>query len=398
MCLLAAWINRYHLGDHPIWKSIIDHKYDTTEPNVFCCPEKGASPFWKGVLWASKAAKLGVSWKVGNGKTIRFWEDHWFGNCSLAIQFWDLYVLAEQTNKCIVDLWDGRQLLISFRRKVSPRLMRMWLDLVAIAESISYSDDCDAIVWAFHGSSKFSVQAIYKTISFRGITPVFTPSIWTIIVPPRVHIFLWLLASNKILTRDNLVKRNRVDDLNCLFCTEPETVHHLFFECVVAKVCWAYLVDIFDIDLGFDFESVARWWVSNSKHKIMNCCSSALMWSLWKSRNEICFQGKTWMGEKLIIKRMVNMLQNWRILFSDGDWNLLNQVLVRLNNKLNQPLELLGTSSTTLPQSSLMTVSGSSLDLFPGRQDSTIATGGATEPPSLPQSPRVPGLTVTPCL
>jgi len=117
----------------PIWKSIIDHKYDTTEPNVFCCPEKGASPFWKGVLWASKAAKLGVSWKVGNGKTIRFWEDHWFGNCSLAIQFWDLYVLAEQTNKCIADLWDGRQLLISFRR----RLMRMWLDLVAIAESIS---------------------------------------------------------------------------------------------------------------------------------------------------------------------------------------------------------------------------------------------------------------------
>ena len=115
MCLLAAWINRYHLGDHPIWKSIIDHKYDTTEPNVFCCPEKGASPFWKGVLWASKAAKLGVSWKVGNGKTIRFWEDHWFGNCSLAIQFWDLYVLAEQTNKCIADLWDGRQLLISFR-------------------------------------------------------------------------------------------------------------------------------------------------------------------------------------------------------------------------------------------------------------------------------------------
>ena len=84
--------------------------------------------------------------------------------------------------------------------------MRMWLDLVAIAESISYSDDCDAIVWAFHGSSKFSVQAIYKTISFRGITPVFTPSIWTIIVPPRVHIFLWLLASNKILTRDNLAK------------------------------------------------------------------------------------------------------------------------------------------------------------------------------------------------
>jgi len=177
------------LNDHTIWKQIIDHKYNTTDPNIFCCLEIGASSFWKGVLWAGKAAKLGVSWKVGDGKSIRFWEDQWFGNCSLAIQFWDLYVLAEHTNKCIADLWDGENLRISFRRRVPPRLMNMWLDLVSIAESISYSDDYDAIIWAFDGSSKFSVQAVYKTISFRGVQPTFIPSVWNIIVPPRIHIF-----------------------------------------------------------------------------------------------------------------------------------------------------------------------------------------------------------------
>lgn len=160
------------------------------DPNIFCCSDIGASPFWKGVLWASKAAKLGVTWKVGDGKSIRFWEDQWFGNCSLAIQFWELYVLAEQTNKSIADLWDGENLRISFRRRVPPRLMNMWLDLVSIAESVSYSDDCDAIIWAFDGSSKFSVQAIYKTISFRWVQPIFIPSIWNIVVPPRIHIFL----------------------------------------------------------------------------------------------------------------------------------------------------------------------------------------------------------------
>ena len=294
---------------------------------------------------------------MGNGKTIRFWEDHWFGNCSLAIQFWDLYVLAEQTNRCIAELWDGENLLISFKRRVSPRLMRMWLDLVSIAESISYSDDCDAIIWAFDGSSKFSVQAVCKTISFRGVQPAFTPSIWDIIVPPRIHIFLWLLANNKILTRDNLAKRRNVENMNCLFCDEPESVHHLFFECVVAKACWAYLADIFHIGFGNDFESVARWWVSNTRHKIMNCCSSVLMWCLWKTRNELCFQGKAWLGEKLIIRRMVNMLQNWRILFSDGDLDSLNQVLVSLNVKLNQPLSLLGPSWVSPLQSTSMVTS-----------------------------------------
>ena len=61
----------------------------------------------------------------------------------------------------------------------------MWLDIVSIAESISYTDDCDAMIWAFDGSARFSMQAVYKTISFRGIQPSFTPSIWNIVVPPR---------------------------------------------------------------------------------------------------------------------------------------------------------------------------------------------------------------------
>ena len=78
----------------------------------------GASPFWKGVLWASKAAQLGVRWKIGNGNSVRFWEDQWFGNSSLSVQFWELYVLAEQKNMTIAELWDGETLKISFRRAV----------------------------------------------------------------------------------------------------------------------------------------------------------------------------------------------------------------------------------------------------------------------------------------
>jgi hypothetical protein len=39
---------------------------------------------------------------------------------------------------------------------------------------------------------------------------VFTPVMWKIGVPPRLHIFLWLLANDKILTRNNLAKRRHV--------------------------------------------------------------------------------------------------------------------------------------------------------------------------------------------
>ena len=60
----------------------------------------GSSPFWKGVLWAYKAAQVGIRWKIGDDKTVKFWEDWWFGNCSLATQFWYLYIIADQ-KKCL---------------------------------------------------------------------------------------------------------------------------------------------------------------------------------------------------------------------------------------------------------------------------------------------------------
>ena len=79
-----------------------------------------------------------------------------------------------------------------------------------------------------------------KTISFRGVQPVYTPAaVWRLNVPPRIHIFLWLLANNKTLTRSNLSKRQHLDGLSCLFCGETETVHHLFFGCCSATSCGA---------------------------------------------------------------------------------------------------------------------------------------------------------------
>jgi hypothetical protein len=67
-------------------------------------------------------------------------------------------------------------------------------------------------------------------VNDRGVKQIFTPVVWKMVVPPRVHIFLWLLANNKTLTRDNLAKRKNLDDESCLFCSESESIRHIFFE------------------------------------------------------------------------------------------------------------------------------------------------------------------------
>jgi hypothetical protein len=73
----------------------VDHKYDIS-PNMFCCNPRNSSPFWKGVIWAAQAAKLGYRWHIGDGRMVRFWEDVWFGTCSLAIQYWNIYSIIHE--------------------------------------------------------------------------------------------------------------------------------------------------------------------------------------------------------------------------------------------------------------------------------------------------------------
>ena len=86
------------------------------------------------------------------------------------------------------------------------------------------------MIWNFSSNRVYSKQTLYRVISFRGVLPVYVPAVWGLKIPPRVHFFLWLLSKNKVLTRDNLnIRKKIVEDRSCLFCTEPESFHHLFF-------------------------------------------------------------------------------------------------------------------------------------------------------------------------
>lgn len=101
-----------------------------------------------------------------------------------------------------------------------------------------------------------------------------------ITVPSRVHIFLWLMSHNKLMTKDNLLKRNIVKPLDCAFCPENESINHLFFDCIVAKCLWAELADMFKIDIGANFESFAKYWISSKKHAVQNSVIAAVVWCL----------------------------------------------------------------------------------------------------------------------
>jgi hypothetical protein len=90
---------------------------------------------------------MGYRWKVGKGNKIRFWEDHWFGTCSLAIQYWGIYLIINEQGATIREFWDGVNLKFTFIRTVDSKTMNQWYELLQIVQSIQFSEDEDAIIW-----------------------------------------------------------------------------------------------------------------------------------------------------------------------------------------------------------------------------------------------------------
>jgi hypothetical protein len=89
-------------------------------------------------------------------------------------------------------------------------------------------------------------------------------------VPPKIHLFLWLLSHNKLVTIDNLNRKGFNKPSQCKFCDEHDSITHLFFEYVVAKAVWCYVNDFLDMDVGVDYIPMASKWLSRDKFYVVN--------------------------------------------------------------------------------------------------------------------------------
>jgi hypothetical protein len=221
---------------------------------------------------------------------------------------------VNEKTSTIAEMCDGHNLKCTFKRTVNERLGRVWLEIVQLASTIIFSEEEDALIWSFTSNGVYTSQSLYRVINFRGVKPVYTPSVWSLKIPPRVQFFLWLLPKNKNLTRDNLAKRQKVENMMCLFCEELESCNHVFFECVVAKEMWIRISNAIGRDIGNSFESIGICWLSNRKFAAINILSSATLWALWKLRNALCFQNSLWQDMGKLLMNIVVMAQNWIIL------------------------------------------------------------------------------------
>lgn len=112
--------------------------------------------------------KFGYVWKVGDGTKIRFWEDTWSGSAPLAVHFWDLYCICNQSGVSLARVWDGEQVKLNFRSTFSEAVLMRWQELVEIVSAVQYNPDGDALVWQYDSKGVYTSQSLYAIINFRG--------------------------------------------------------------------------------------------------------------------------------------------------------------------------------------------------------------------------------------
>src|ERR1043165_8282346 len=138
---------------------------------------------------------------------------------------------------------------------------------------------------------------------------------------------MWFLFNKVILTKDNLAKRNWDGCKKCVFCDSKESIDHLFFTCPFAHLLWTVVHYAFNITPPVNSTNMFGSWLNsvdkNFKAQIrVGTC--ALLWSIWKCRNDIIFNKGGHTNFFQVIRKASHLNHEWSFLFPEAQRALIN--------------------------------------------------------------------------
>jgi hypothetical protein len=87
------------------------------------------SPFWK-VLMKVKGELFSIGkFEVGSGEGVRFWEDRWLGEQTLASQYPQLYNIVHRKHDTVATVMSSTPLNIGFQRRLIGNKWDKWVHL-----------------------------------------------------------------------------------------------------------------------------------------------------------------------------------------------------------------------------------------------------------------------------
>jgi hypothetical protein len=214
-CLLSKWLFKL-LNEEGVWQELLHNKYLSQKTLSQVQVKPSDSPFWKGLMQVKDDFFARGHFKIGDGSTVRFWEDIWLGDKTLAQQYPSLYHIAQHRNVLVADVLTHVPLNIQFQRGLHGNKWMDWLNLCRRLMNVTLQDQTDSFVWNLTTTGLFTVKSMYEDL-MNDHTPFLRKYLWKLKIPLKIKKFMWFLHNKVLLTKDNLEKKSGNGVQNVVF-------------------------------------------------------------------------------------------------------------------------------------------------------------------------------------
>jgi hypothetical protein len=296
------------------------HKYMSCGGISYTRKKPGDSPLWSDMLQVKQIYLKGRRMKVGNGRDTSFWCDAWCDQIPLKDRFPEIFDICIEQN-VIVAAAATMNWNFSFRRWMTPDIAWQIHGLNQIMSQTVLTDMQDKPHWKWTKSGKFSVKSVYNHLCSNGIDRTFK-HLWKSRIPLKIKIWLWMIWHNAIATKDNLLRRNWQGSATCQFCSNPETISHLFFSCPAAKFVWSAVGKLVGANSRPGSFTQFFWWLPQfipASRNTQIAGLAAICWAIWKLRNRSCFDHKMIKDPVELISYSTVFMKYWAGLHGEKD-------------------------------------------------------------------------------
>ncbi|XP_060974461.1 uncharacterized protein LOC133039585 [Cannabis sativa] len=229
--------NLHSLAANFWWGDTKEHKNSIGALGIKCvnqrkreawvsCPQN-ASCIWKGIVWGREIIYEGARWRVGNGRTIRVWQDKWLPRSNGTIVHRPIDANPNITVSSLLnnkEEWNVNTLNNYFHKENVPWILGIPIDI--------HSEDM--LVWPFTKDGHYIVKSGYRVAREINLAPTRCSNMdqthawwkmwWNLNLPPRMKLFGWKMCRNWLPAKSNLVHR--------------ESLSHALWTCEKVKKVW----------------------------------------------------------------------------------------------------------------------------------------------------------------
>ncbi|KAJ1690173.1 hypothetical protein LUZ63_014328 [Rhynchospora breviuscula] len=282
--LLARWLWCWISNKDNMWPTLAA----TLQNNqISMVPE--FSPLRGAFLEILPILNIAVIVNPGDGSSILFWHHNW-GNGVLKYALADLYSFAIEGN---ITLLEFRNKLLTNEQvflealSTSNSAMQQWYSLQHLLslQTLSATRTKDNFRFSMNTDGAFSVKTVYKLQKTFPKTDSLLYSVWRLKIPPRMKIFIWQMAQNKIATIDNLKKRGWSLANRCILCAQQEeSVKHMFNVCPFFQLTVRKATQHSSLFSSLSFSTNAEFLLDGTGVNVHRELMAILCFIIWRER------------------------------------------------------------------------------------------------------------------